>query len=264
MAYICSLASGSGGNALVLSCGSTHILLDAGISCLRIKKGLAQLGLSAEELSAVLITHPHSDHTSGLATFCKQYTVPVYASLAAAETLALQIPTLLPRLRCFAAGDAFEVGEVLVQSFATHHDAAGSVDYRMDGDGFSFGALTDTGIIPDGAAEILPGVDTLLLESNHDVRMVQTGPYPFHLKQRILGDRGHLSNETAAAFAAEAVARGTRQVILAHLSKDNNTPARAEEASRAALMGRGELYIAPREDLLRLDLKEGANTLCRR
>lgn len=264
MAYICSLASGSSGNALVLSCGSTHILLDAGISCLRIKKGLAQLGLTPEKLSAILITHPHSDHTGGLATFTKQYSVPVYASLAAAEALALQIPSLLPRLRCFAAGDAFEVGDVLVQSFPTHHDAPGSVDFRIDGEGFSFGALTDTGIITEAAAELLPGVDTLLLESNHDVAIVQTGPYPYHLKQRILGDRGHLSNETAAAFAAEAVARGTRQVILAHLSKDNNTPARAEAASRDALMGQGELYIAPREDLLRLDLREGANTLCRR
>lgn len=264
MAYICSLASGSSGNALVFSCGSTHILLDAGISCLRIKKGLAELGLTPEQLSAVLITHPHSDHTNGLATFCKQYCVPVYASLAAAETLALQIPTLLPRLRCFAAGDAFDVGEVLVQSFSTSHDAAGSVDYRIDGEGCSFGALTDTGVITEEAARLLPGVDTLLLESNHDVDMVRTGPYPYHLQQRILGNFGHLSNETAAAFAVEAVARGTRQVVLAHLSKDNNTPARAEAASRSALAGKGELYIAPREELLRLELREGANILCRR
>lgn len=264
MAYICSLASGSSGNALVFSCGSTHILLDAGISCLRIKKGLAELGLTPEELSAVLITHPHSDHVGGLATFCKQYRAPVYASLAAAETMALQIPSLLPNLRCFAAGDAFEVGETLVQSFPTRHDAPGSVDYRIDGEGCSFGALTDTGVIPEEAAKLLPGVDTLLLESNHDVGMVQTGPYPYHLKQRILGDRGHLSNETAAAFAAEAVARGTRQIVLAHLSQDNNTPARAEAASRGTLAGKGELYIAPRGELLRLDVREGANVLCRR
>ena len=264
MAYICSLASGSSGNALVLSCGSTHILLDAGISCLRIKKGLAQLGLSPEQLSAVLITHPHSDHVNALGTFCRQFSVPVYASLAAAETMAQQISSLLPRLRCFAAGDAFDVGDLLVQSFPTSHDAPGSVDYRIDGEDFSFGALTDTGIITAEAATILPGVDTLLLESNHDVGMVRTGPYPYHLKQRILGDRGHLSNETAAAFAAEAVARGTRQVILAHLSTDNNTPARAEAASREALMGRGNLYIAPRDELLRLELQEGANSLCRK
>ena len=250
MAYICSLASGSGGNALVLSCGSTHILLDAGISCLRIKKGLAQLGLSAEELSAVLITHPHSDHTSGLATFCKQYTVPVYASLAAAEMLALQIPTLLPRLRCFAAGDAFEVGEVLVQSFATHHDAAGSVDYRMDGDGFSFGALTDTGIIPDGAAEILPGVDTLLLESNHDVEWVESGPYPYYLKRRILGAEGHLNNEDAARFAVTLAESGAKQIVLAHLSAENNTPAMARrvvETALAAAEQTVEVTVAPRE-----------------
>ena len=131
MSYICSLASGSGGNALVLSHGSTHILLDAGISCLRIKKGLAQLGLAPEKLSAVLITHPHSDHVSGLGTFSRQFSVPIYAELAAAETLAQQNPSLTPRFRCFSAGDAFEVGELLIQSFSTSHDAAGCVDYRI-------------------------------------------------------------------------------------------------------------------------------------
>lgn len=264
MSFICSLASGSSGNALVLSCGHTHILLDAGISCLRIKKGLAALGLAPEQLSAVLITHPHSDHTGGLATFCKQCAVPVYASLAAAEALALQIPAVLPRLRCFAVGDAFSIGELLVQSFSTSHDAAGSVDYRVDGPGFSFGALTDTGVITEEAAAVLPGVDTLLLESNHDVSLLMNGPYPYPLKQRILSDLGHLSNETAAAFAAHAAERGTRQIVLAHLSEDNNTPARAEAASRAALQGQGELYIAPRGELLRLDVREGANSLCRK
>lgn len=264
MSFICSLASGSSGNALVLGCGGTHILLDAGISCLRIKKGLAALGLSPADLSAVLITHPHSDHTAGLATFCKQFSVPVYASLAAAEALALQIPEVLSRLRCFAAGDAFAIGEMLVQSFPTSHDAAGSVDYRIDGAGFSFGALTDTGVIPPKAAVILPGVHTLLLESNHDIPMLQAGPYPYPLKQRILSEFGHLSNETAAAFAAEAEARGTRQIVLAHLSEDNNTPALAEAASRAVLTGEAALFVAPRGEALRLEVGEGANALCRR
>ena len=264
MSYICSLASGSSGNALVISAGGTHLLLDAGISCLRIKKGLAALGLAPEKLSAVLITHPHSDHTGGLATFCKQYAVPVYASLAAAQELALQIPAVLPRLRCFAAGDAFELGTLLVQSFPTSHDAAGSVDYRVDGTDFSFGALTDTGMITPEAAAVLPGVDTLLLESNHDVGMLMNGPYPYHLKQRILSDRGHLSNETAAAFAAEAVSRGTRQIVLAHLSEDNNTPSRAEAVNRAALGGEAKLHVAPRGELLKLDVQKGANELCRR
>lgn len=264
MSFICSLASGSSGNALVLSCGSDHILLDAGISCLRIRRGLAALGLTPAALRAVLITHPHSDHTSGLTTFCKQYDVPVYASLAAAEALALQIPAVLPRLRCFAAGDAFSLGELLVQSFPTSHDAPGSADFRIDGPGFSFGALTDTGVIPPEAAAILPGVHTLLLESNHDVRMLQTGPYPYALKQRILSEQGHLSNETAAAFAAEAERRGTQQILLGHLSKDNNTPQLAEQSSRAALRGEAALFVAPRNDALRLELGEGANTLCRR
>lgn len=264
MAYICSLASGSSGNALVFSCGSTHILLDAGISCLRIKRALGELGLSVPELSGILITHPHSDHISGLATLSRQFDVEVYATFAAAGELARQIPTLAPQLRCFDAGDAFCVGEALVQSFPTSHDAPGSVGYRIDAEGCSFGALTDSGIIPPDAAVLLGGVDTLLLESNHDVSMVQNGPYPYALKQRILGPLGHLSNETAAAFAAEVVARGTRQVILAHLSRDNNTPARAEAVNRAALNGQGELHLAPRETLMRLELREGATVLCRK
>ncbi|MGM9662285.1 MAG: MBL fold metallo-hydrolase [Oscillospiraceae bacterium] len=264
MAFICSLASGSSGNALVCSGGDTHILLDAGISCMRIKKGLAALGLAPEQLSAVLITHSHSDHIGGLATFAGRYAVPIYASLPTAETLAKQIPAVLPRLRCFAAGDAFALGETLVQSFPTSHDAPGSVDFRIDGPGFSFGALTDTGVIPEEAAALLPGVDTLLLESNHDVEMLRSGPYPYPLKRRILSELGHLSNETAAAFARTAVEQGTRQVVLAHLSRENNTPALAMAAGAAALMGQGELRVAPRSEALRLEVREGANSLCRR
>lgn len=264
MAFICSLASGSSGNALVCSGGGTHILLDAGISCARIKKGLAALGLAPEQLSAVLITHSHSDHIGGLATFARQYAVPVYASLPTAETLARQLPAVLPRLRCFAPGDAFVLGEALVQSFPTSHDAAGSVDFRIDGPGFSFGALTDTGVVPEEAAALLPGVDTLLLESNHDVELLRSGPYPYALKRRILSEWGHLSNETAAAFARLAAERGTRQIVLAHLSRDNNTPALALAAGEAALMGRSALCVAPRDEALRLELREGANSLCRR
>ena len=264
MSRICSLASGSCGNALILSLGETNLLLDAGISCLRITRGLRALGLEPAALSAVLITHAHTDHIGGLATFARKYDVPVYASLGTAEALALQIPDVLPRLRCFAAGDAFAIGACLVQSFPTSHDAPESVDFRIDADGASFGALTDTGYVTDAAAAVLPGADTLLLESNHDVELLRRGPYPYPLKQRILGERGHLSNDAAAAFAAEAAARGTRQIVLAHLSAENNSPALALQAAETALDGRAALRVAPRSEALTLTLQEGANTLCRR
>lgn len=264
MATITTIASGSSGNALVLSTGSTHILLDAGISCRRITAALKALKIEAEQLSGVLITHSHSDHVGGLATFVKHYSVPVYASLATAAALARDIPAVLPRIRAFLPGDAFTVGDALVQSFPTSHDAEGSVDYRIDGEGFSFGALTDTGVIPELACALLPGVDTLLLESNHDINMLLSGPYPYYLKQRILGDCGHLSNETAAEFARLAADHGTRQIILAHLSAENNTPRLAEAASAAALDGLASLAVAPRSEALTLNLEKGVNSLCKK
>ena len=243
-----TLASSSSGNAALVRCGGAAILLDAGISARRIAQSLAQLGMSPDELDAVLVTHEHSDHVSGVATLTKKYAVPVYASRGTAHFL----PQAASVLRVFDAGDAFEIGALKVQSFRTSHDAADSVDYRIDAPDGALGALTDTGYVTDAAAQALKGVDTLLLEANHDIETLQSGPYPYHLKRRILGEHGHLSNAAAADFALWCAQRGTSDILLAHLSAENNTPAMAEYAVARKLQSGGfsiRLGVAPRDRL---------------
>ncbi len=251
-----TLASSSSGNAALVRGGGTALLLDAGISARRIARALAQLGMTPGDLSAVLVTHEHTDHIAGIATLTKQYAVPVYASRGTAHFLRCA-PSAL---RVFDAGETFAVGELEIRSFRTSHDAADSVDYRIDAPDGALGALTDTGFVTDEAAAALAGVDALLLEANHDVEMLRSGPYPYQLKQRILGPRGHLSNTAAADFALHCVRSGARDVLLAHLSAENNTPDTAEYAVARRLQAAGcpvRLGVAPRDCLSEV------HTICR-
>lgn len=257
------LASGSSGNACIIHSRASHILLDAGISCRRIQEGLRSDGCELSGLSAILITHSHSDHVSGLATLLRRSAAPIYASLPTANALIKTLPELMTRLRVFYPGEGFCVNDILVQSLPTSHDAEGSVAYRLDGEDFSFGAMTDTGIVPEGAEGLFYGVHTLLLEANHDPVMLENGPYPYYLKRRIAGDFGHLANAAAARFARGAEAAGTKQIILAHLSRENNTPARAAEVVKEALKGSAALTVAERDARMCFTLAEGASRLCR-
>ncbi len=243
-----TLASSSSGNAALVREGNTAVLVDAGISARRIAQSLAQLALTPDALDAILITHAHSDHVAGLATLVKKYAVPVYASRGASNFLVCGADVL----HIVEPGDSFAFGTLAVRCFRTSHDAAGSVDYRIDGDSGSVGFLTDTGYVTDEAAEALLGVDALLLEANHDIETLQSGPYPYYLKRRILGDEGHLSNEAAAEFALRCARSGTRDILLAHLSAENNTPAMAEYAVARRLQSEGysiRLGVAPRDCL---------------
>jgi len=245
-----TFASGSEGNCLLISGGQTHILLDAGISCKRITASLAALGLGMDDIDAILITHEHSDHVCGLATLVKRHQLPVYTTAATGRQLAYRTAGIEPLLRHIAPGDVFGVGEIRVTVFPTSHDAADSVDYRFDCGGSSIGVLTDTGYVTDEAAESLRGVALLVLESNHDVEWLKSGPYPYPLQQRILGDYGHLSNDTAARFAVCMAQRGTRQFVLAHLSRENNTPQRAlDTVARALSDYDASVCVAPRSEV---------------
>lgn len=247
-----TLASGSEGNCLLLSDGITHLLVDAGISARRTISALSQLGLSADDLSAILITHEHSDHICGLRTLLKHHAIPLYASSPTARQLSYRIAGIEPVLHSVDTTEQFSVGTLHVQVFATSHDAAGSVDYRVDSDSGSVGILTDTGYVTESAATALRGVDLLVLESNHDVEWLRSGPYPLYLKERILGRQGHLSNDCAADFAVQMAERGTQEIVLAHLSKENNSPARALDTVKRALGVNGfsiPVSIAPRSEL---------------
>ena len=250
MITVHTLASGSEGNCLVIDAEGTRILVDAGISTRRIKTALEQLGIALTQVDAILITHGHSDHISGLQTLVKRHRIPIYASPATACQLAWRIAGIGPMLREVQRLTPFTVGAARITPFETSHDAAGSIDYRIDAAGGSVGILTDTGLITDEAADVLAGAAFLMLESNHDEECLRSGPYPYSLKQRILGPLGHLSNDAAAAFAAQMARLGTREIVLAHLSRENNTPAMALERVGRALSGTGvRLSAAPRRDL---------------
>lgn len=255
MLQLCTLASGSSGNSLLVSDGRTHLLVDAGISARRITKSLRELGVEPRELSGVLVTHEHSDHICGLATLTKQFSLPVYASKGTGMQLCYRIAFLEPCLRTFCPGESFEVGDLGVETFPTPHDTAESVGYAVSGGGRKAAVVTDLGEVTLAVAAGVKGAHLVVAEANHDVEWVRSGPYPYFLKSRILGDHGHLSNEDGGALARSAVEQGARTVVLAHLSAENNTPARAYDAVRACLEQGGVdvekdllLEVAPRSE----------------
>ena len=255
MLELCTLASGSSGNSLLVTDGRTHVLVDAGISCRRICTGLKELGVEPTELAGVLITHEHSDHISGLTTLPKQLKLPVYASPGTGRQLCYRIAFLEELLRPVAPGEGFSVGGLAIESFPTSHDAAESVGYALSAGGRKAAVVTDLGYVPGAELRGIRGADLLVAEANHDVEWVQSSPYPYHLKARILGDRGRLSNAAGAELAWTAVEGGARTVVLAHLSHENNTPARAHEVVRGVLERRGAavgrdvaLEVAPRSE----------------
>ena len=240
---VTTLASGSSGNAILVSHGETHLLVDCGISCLRIKRALAALGLSAADLTGILITHEHSDHICGLETLFKQFHLPVYCSGGTARQLSYRIAFLDEVLTAFVPGQPFVLGEITVTPFATPHDAAESVGYTFAADGRKAAVVTDLGVVTSIVEDAVAGSHLMVAESNHDPDMVRSGPYPYYLKQRILGQQGHLSNADCAAFCKRV---GAKTVILAHLSAENNRPSLALRTVREMLGEQVTVAVAPR------------------
>lgn len=254
---ITSFASGSGGNCILVSVDHTHILLDAGISFRRISEHLRFSGLDPENLTAVLITHEHSDHVSGLATMVKRCPSPVYAPRTVANRLRNAIPGVEARLAEIPVGEDVVLGGVSVRAFHTPHDTPESVGYRIEG-GEVFALATDMGEVTEEIVSGLSGADAVLIEANHDLEMLRYGPYPASLKRRILSERGHLSNENCASLAVALAERGTRYFILGHLSRENNSPSLALQTVRAALKGRDvSVFVAPAAERLTVET-EGA------
>lgn len=259
MTRFCTFASGSSGNAALLSSGNTHILIDMGISCRRITKSLEQLGLRGEDLSAILITHEHADHIAGLATYIKKHRTPIITTSATGRQLSYRIAGIEPLLRCAEWWEDVAVGTVEVTVLPTSHDCGGSCAFRFGTKDGKVGYITDTGYISQETADALMGARLLVLESNHDVEMLRSGLYPYHLKQRVLGMQGHLSNDTAAAFAMDSVKAGTETIVLAHLSKENNTPQVALNTVGRMLEAvgySGKLCCAPRDELSEIFVME--------
>ncbi len=243
---VTTLASGSSGNCTLISQNNTHILVDAGISCRRINTALKPLGLTAADLTGICVTHEHSDHISGLATLTKQYRIPVYATAGTGRQLCRRIAFLEEVLNTFSPGRSMEIGGLTVETFPTLHDTAQPCGFALSNGSRKAAVVTDLGRVTSEVLQGIAGVHLLVVEANHDVESVQSGPYPYGLKARILGDRGHLSNEAGASLARFCVDKGTHTVVLAHLSQENNTPAMARNAAEAALAGREvQLLVAP-------------------
>lgn len=250
-------ASGSSGNCLEVSCGGTHILIDAGISMRRIVASVAQTGLTMENIGGVLITHEHSDHVCGLKNLLKKYPLTLYAPHTVANRLAGMLPEAMGRVHIIPVGERFAIGALSVTAFHTSHDTDESVGYRIDADGGSFAVATDTGCVTDEMLAALRGTHTVMIEANHDVARLLDGPYPPYLKRRILADSGHLSNDDCAALARTLAGCGTRQIILGHLSRTNNTPQLALNAVAPALDGSdARLFCAPEQGYMEIETGE--------
>lgn len=223
MLIFTSLISGSSGNSSYVSDGKTHILIDCGMSGKQLLESLTQIGISPNQLDALLITHEHTDHTKGAGVVARRYGIPVYATAGTHSAMNIgSIPD--SQIKIIDTNNDFEIGTIGIQAFDIPHDAANPVGYSFYIDGKKVSLATDIGHMHKSLIEQIMKSNMVLLESNHDVDMLQFGPYPFPLKQRILSDIGHLSNENAAKTALQLVNSGTEHIMLGHLSKENNHP----------------------------------------
>ena len=243
-----SIASGSSGNCIYVGSDHTHILVDAGISNKRIEQGLNEIGLKGSEIQAVVITHEHSDHTKGLGVLARKYGVPLYGTRETLEEIGSmsnlgEFPDGIFRPIC--PDVEFQVGDLMLQPFSIDHDAVNPVAYRISHEKKCVAVATDMGHYDQYIIDHLQGLDAVLLESNHDVNMLETGPYPYYLKRRILGDHGHLSNENAGRLLNQILHDGLKQILLGHLSKENNYEALAYETVKLEIdQGDGPYHSA--------------------
>ncbi|MDR2655589.1 MAG: MBL fold metallo-hydrolase [Oscillospiraceae bacterium] len=247
MAKICPLYSGSSGNSTFIGDSSSGILIDIGVSCKKLISGLETIGQKPENIKAVFITHEHSDHIQGVSVFLKRYKIPLFAS---AGTIAY-----MEEHGCFCEGAKYyelqsggtEVAGMEITSAPTPHDAKESVCYRIEYSGKKIAVATDIGYITKEIEAAVKGCDAVLIESNYDIKMLDSGSYPYYLKKRIKGRKGHLSNPDCAEMVLRLVLGGSTRIFLGHLSEENNSPDIAYQATFQALREQG---LFPDKDYL--------------
>lgn len=218
---------------------ATHLLIDVGISGKRIEEGAALLGLKLTEIDGIFITHEHADHISGLGVLARKYGIPIYATRGTIE--AIQHTHSLGKIdsslfHFVNADEKYIIKDMMLYPMRTSHDAQEPVAYRISHDKKKIGIITDLGCYNDYTVECLKDLDVLYLEANHDINMLQVGPYPYYLKQRILSDKGHLSNEASGKLLSRLLNDHMQAVVLGHLSKENNLPELAYETVKVEIM----------------------------
>lgn len=222
---MCSIASGSSGNCIYVGSDNTHLLVDTGISKKRIEEGLKELEIKGNEINGILITHEHSDHIQGLGVFSRKYEVPIYATPGTLE--GIKASSSLGKMpeglfHPITINEKFDIGDITIDPFEISHDARQPSGYRMESGGKKAAVATDLGVYDDYIIKKLEGLDAILLEANHDVHMLEVGGYPYPLKKRILGDKGHLSNELSGRLLCDILHDDIKHIVLGHLSKENN------------------------------------------
>ncbi len=260
MSMFCTLFSGSSGNCTFISDGSTRLLIDAGVSAAKICAALADIGYSPFDIDGILLTHEHRDHVAGVSILSRNYSIPVYANVGTMErTLATTGWIFDDYIHTFKSNERFCIGDIEVFSFSIPHDTIDPVGYTFRFDGKYYSVATDMGCVTESVLRHLCKSEAVLIESNHDVQMLKDGPYPYHLKKRILGESGHLSNENAAHLAAQLVKWGTKRVTLGHLSEKNNTCQRAYDTTAECFERSGIktgtdviLQVAPKDGICRI------------
>ena len=236
MARLCPLFSGSSGNSYYIGSRSAGLLIDAGRSARQLTQMLVRCGIDPLAIQGILITHEHSDHIAGVRVFAKKYGIPVFAS----QGTLLSLESSLEGVERWVLEGPLELAGMKVTPFPTPHDSAQSLGFRITtADHREFALATDLGEVTSCVRDHLLGAEFVVVESNHDREMLRNGAYPAYLKRRILSCRGHLSNRDCAALLPELVKARAKRFLLAHLSRENNTPSLAGQTAVAALAGAG-------------------------
>lgn len=237
------LGSGSKGNSTVISSSKNTILVDAGFSCRETFRRMSLAGLTANSLDAIVVSHEHNDHVNGVFMLARKLDIPVFMTAGTHHDWWRSARDKyegegLQKLEIFSSGSSFLIGDVEVMPFTIPHDAVDPVSFRFTAEGVKVAIVTDLGYLPENVKYYIQGCDCLMIESNHDLEMLRSGPYPWSVKQRVLSKKGHLSNEALAEFFARDYDGGAAYLVLAHLSEQNNHPEIAKDAAEKALDGR--------------------------
>ncbi|MGN1317689.1 MAG: MBL fold metallo-hydrolase, partial [Lachnospirales bacterium] len=248
-----TIASSSKGNCIYIGSEHTNILIDAGVSGKKVEEGLKELNLCGTDIDAIFVTHEHSDHVSGIGVMSRRFNIPVYATEGTWNNMPKSVGAFRRNMeRLVYADEVCVFNDLCIKPFNIPHDASEPVGYSVFNDKHKITVATDIGHITDTVKENVKNSSLVLLESNHDVNMVLKGGYPQVLKERILSDFGHLSNDNAGKFLAKGICEKLKYVFLGHLSQDNNTPRIAYDTVSSILADMGaeiggdfNMWVAP-------------------